>query len=96
VFHVKQIPAGLSWLQELGLTELDREQLNPCIPGEFTMPGTIYVNTATPRVVYRGTEEGTLPMVSGRWYLVPASLVRAHPILARDAAPVARAARLAR
>jgi hypothetical protein len=93
---VKQIPAGLGWLTDLGLTEVQLSRLNPCVPGEFTMPGVLYVNTGTPKVIYRGSEEGTLPLVTGRWYLIPGDVVRAYPALARDAAPVARAVRLIR
>lgn len=81
---------------DLGLTELDLSRLNPCVPGEFTLPGVLYVNTGTPKVVYRGSEEGTLPLVAGRWYLVPGDIVRARPTLARDTAPVARAVLLIR
>ncbi len=95
MFHVKH-PEALRWLTDLGLTRFELEQLNPCVPGEFTVPGTLYVNTGTPRIVYRGTEEGTLPMVAGRWYLIPGGVLRAHPALARDAVPPARAARLGR
>lgn len=91
-----EIPAGLDWLRQRGLSETELRDLNPCVPGEFTMQNTFYVNTATPGTVYRGTEEGTLPLVAGRWYLLPVGVVKAHPELARDAAPPARAVRLAR
>ena len=74
----------------------EQAALNPCVPGEFTMSDSYYVNTATPRVMYRGSEEGTLPLVAGRWYLIPDSIVGRHTDLTRDTVPVARAARLAR
>ncbi|MGI8825905.1 MAG: hypothetical protein ACR2JC_09710 [Chloroflexota bacterium] len=85
---------GLGWLRDMGLSERDMEDLNPCVPGEFTMPGALYVNTGSPRVVYAGTTEGTLPLVAGRWYLVTSSSVARHPALATELAPVARARRL--
>ena len=70
--------------------------LNPCVPGEFTLPSAYYVTTVTPRTVYRGSEEGTLPLVPGRWYLIPDTVTDRHPELIRDPAPVARAVRLSR
>lgn len=91
-----QVLRDLAWLRELGLGDNDVLALNPCVPGEFTLPDAYYVNSATPRIVYRGTIEGTLPLVAGRWYLVPASVMDRHPNLGRDTVPVARAARLIR
>jgi hypothetical protein len=58
------------------------------------LPEALYVNTGSPRVVYRGTEEGTLPLVAGKWYLIPSDIVERHPELRRDAVSVARAVRL--
>jgi hypothetical protein len=88
--------AQLDWLLGLGLSQQDHEALSSCVPGEFTLPDAYYVNTATPRIIYRGTAEGTLPMVTGRWYLIPEEIVGRHAELTREAVPVARAARLAR
>jgi hypothetical protein len=85
---------ALDWLRARGIHNL--HELNPCVPGEFTLSDTYYVNAATPNVVYRGTGEGTLPIVSGRWYLIPQDIVARTPDLTRDPAPVARAVRLAR
>lgn len=82
------------WLSELGLSERELQELNPCVPGEFTLPDTYYVNTGSPRIVYRGTIEGTLPLVAGRWYLIPGDAVKRHAGLGRDAVPIARAPRL--
>ncbi|GAC1398696.1 MAG: hypothetical protein NVSMB52_12270 [Chloroflexota bacterium] len=80
----------------MGLAEAEVRALNPCVPGEFTVADNYYVNTATPRTIYRGSEEGTLPMVPGRWYIIPARIVGTHSELARDTVPVAHAVRLAR
>lgn len=91
-----EIPAGLEWLRQRGLAEEEIRDLNPCVPGEFTVQNTFYVNSGTPDVVYRGTEEGTLPLVAGRWYLIPTGVIKRHPDLGRDAAPLARAVRLTR
>lgn len=55
---------------------------------------TYYVNSATPHVVYRGAGEGTLPLVAGRWYMIPSSLVQRYPRLLAETVPVARAPRL--
>jgi hypothetical protein len=93
---VRNAPAGLEWATGIGFSQDEILDLNPCVPGEFTLPDTFYLNTATPRVVYKGTSEGSLPLVSGRWYLIPGSAAGKHPELKRDAVPVARAARLAR
>jgi hypothetical protein len=89
-------PSGLDWLRQRGLSDAEIRDLNPCVPGEFTLQNTFYVNTGTKDVVYRGTEEGTLPLVTGRWYLIPGSTIKRHPDLARDAVPPARAVRLTR
>jgi len=86
----------LAWLRELGLTQQDTLALNPCVPGEFTTPDAYYINSATPRIVYRGSNEGTLPLVTGRWYLIPSGVVDRNPNLSRDPVPVARAPRLIR
>ena len=86
----------VSWLTDMGLSQEELRELNPCVPGEFTVPDALYVNTGSPRVVYRGTEEGTLPLVAGRWYLIPSDVADRHPGLRKDAVAVARAARLVR
>ena len=85
---------AFEWLVERGVDSSRLSDLNPCVPGEFTLRNALYVNTGSPRVVYRGTEEGTLPLVTGRWYLIPNSLVDGHPELRLETAPVARARRL--
>jgi hypothetical protein len=92
----RELPPDLGWATEMGLSREEVADLNPCVPGEFTLPDSYYLNSATPRVVYRGTAEGTLPLVSGRWYLIPAQTLSRHPDLTRDALSVARAVRLAR
>lgn len=84
----------LDWLVDLGIDEKDVRGLNPCVPGEFTLPAAYYVNSATPNVVYAGAEEGTLPLVAGRWYLLPSRLLDQHPQLRDGAVPVSRATRL--
>jgi hypothetical protein len=87
---------GVDWLSGMGLSAEEIAGLNPCVPGEFTLPDTCYVNSATPRIVYHAGGEGTLPMVAGRWYLIPGDIVARHPELCRDTVPVARAVRLTR
>jgi hypothetical protein len=87
---------GLDWLQQMGLSTDEISSLNPCVPGEFTVPAACYVNSATPRIVYRAGGEGTLPLVSGRWYLVPSEVVEGHRELSADSVPVARSVRLTR
>jgi hypothetical protein len=89
-----QAAAAVGWLAELGLSERDLRDLNPCVPGEFTLPETYYVNSGSPHVVYRGTSEGTLPLVTGRWYLIPSRMVDNHPDICRDTVPLAQAPRL--
>ena len=84
----------VTWLTEMGLSEEELRELNPCVPGEFTLASAYYVNTGSPRVVYRGTEEGTLPLVAGKWYLIPSDTVDRYPDLTKDPVPVARAPRL--
>lgn len=85
---------GLDWLLDLGLGEADVRALNPCVPGEFMLDAASYVNSATPGVVYRGAGEGTLPLVAGRWYMIPTGLTQRFPQLRQDPVPVARAPRL--
>ena len=86
----------LSWLREMGLGEKDILALNPCVPGEFTLADALYVNSATPGLIYRGSSEGTLPLVAGRWYLIPGSVVERNPSVSRDPVSPARAPRLIR
>jgi hypothetical protein len=88
--------SAFEWLVEMGVDRDELPSLNPCVPGEFTLPDTFYVNSATPRIVYRGTQEGTLPLVAGRWYLIPNDVVEHHPSLRRDTIPVAGAVRRVR
>lgn len=86
---------GLNWLADQELSSDELRDLNPCVPGEFTMANAYYVNSGSPGMVFAGTEEGTLPLVIGRWYLIPAGIIRDHPMLSRDARPVATAVRSA-
>ncbi|MGH2442369.1 MAG: hypothetical protein ACRDFX_04305 [Chloroflexota bacterium] len=90
------IPDGLRWMLALGLSESEMHDLNPCVPGEFTHAGSLYVNTGSADVIYRGTEEGTLPLVTGRWYLVPSGIVQAYPALSSEPVSIAQAVRLIR
>lgn len=85
---------GVDWLADVGLGEADIHALNPCVPGEFMLDGANYVNSATPGVVYRGAGEGTLPLVAGRWYMIPSALAQRYPRLQHETVPVARAPRL--
>lgn len=88
-------PGGLDRLAKIGFTKQEILTLNPCVSGEFTMPDAMYVNTAGPEIVYRGSGEGTLPLVEGRWYMVPSDTATAHPELVKKTVPVAWAPRLA-
>ncbi|HEX6510645.1 MAG TPA: hypothetical protein VF221_23700 [Chloroflexota bacterium] len=89
-----RIPRGLDWLVAFGISENDVTGINPCVPGEFTMAEARYVNSATPNVVYAAGEEGSLPLVAGRWFMIPVSVVGKYPQLTEGVVPVARAARL--
>jgi hypothetical protein len=86
----------LDWLLERGLSPAELQELNPCVPGEFTLPDTYYVNTGSPGVIYAGTEEGTLPLVAGKWYFIPRHIVGHNPDLTREPQRLARARRLIR
>ena len=86
----------LRWLLDMGMSERELLDLNSCVPGEFTLPEALYVNSATPNVIYGGTTEGTLPLVAGRWYSIPEDAVARHASLSRERTPIARAVRLAR
>jgi hypothetical protein len=90
------LPQAFEWMAEMGVRPDELRDLYPCVPGEFTDADSYYVNSATPGVVYRGTAEGTLPLVAGRWYLIPSDTVDRHPELRQNAARPARAVRLAR
>jgi hypothetical protein len=85
---------NLAWLKELGFTDGELHELNPCVPGEFTMPEAFYINTGSPGVVYFGTEEGSLPLVAGKWYLIPSEVVDRRYGFGKDAVRVAKAPRL--
>ncbi|MDQ2743422.1 MAG: hypothetical protein M3Z66_14175 [Chloroflexota bacterium] len=84
---------AFGWLVELGMERDELPFLNPCVPGEFTMADTFYVNSASPGIVYRGTQEGTLPLVAGRWYIIPEDVIERHADLSRDTVAVAGAVR---
>lgn len=84
----------LAWLKDLGFTEKELRELNPCVPGEFTMPNAYYVNTGSVGIIYAGTEEGTLPLVAGKWYLIPSTVVDGHYGVVKEAISVAKAPRL--
>lgn len=85
---------GLDWLTEFGIRQADIRSCSLCVPGEFMLEDALYVNGATPGVVYRGAGEGTLPLVAGKWYMIPSSLAQQYPSLRRETVPVARAPRL--
>lgn len=87
---------SLDWLTEMGFSQREILDLNPCVPGEFTLPGAYYVNTGSPRVVYLGTTEGTLPLVAGKWYLIPTRAAQEHGAIRNEAVPVSHAPRLIR
>lgn len=88
------IRRNFGWLTDLGVDEAEMLELSPCVPGEFTLQSAYYVNTGSPRIVYRGTEEGTLPLVAGKWYFIPSDTLDRHPELRRNTVSVARAPRL--
>ena|SRR5579859_1093005 len=87
---------NLQWLMDMGTSREDLAELNPCVPGEFTMPGACYINTGSPGIFYLGTEEGTLPLVAGRWYLIPTVVIERNPRLPSERVSVARAPALIR
>lgn len=89
-----QMREAVGWLRDLGLDQRELLELNPCVPGEFTMPEAYYVNSGSPRIVYRGTNEGSLPLVAGMWFLIPNDVIDRHPDMRRDTVSVARAPRL--
>src|SRR5579875_3615606 len=90
------IARAFGWLRQQGLSETELNRLNSCTPGEFLLPEGIYVNTGADGVTFSGSGEATLPFVDGRWDLIPAEIVAAHPELRRDPRPVAQAPRLVR
>lgn len=67
---------GLSWLECFGVARPAMDAVIACIPGEDVSSGGYYVNTATPGVFYLGQDGGALPLVAGRWYLLPGSATR--------------------
>lgn len=87
---------SLQWLADMGVSREDLAELNPCVPGEFTLPDACYVNTGSPGVLYGGTEEGTLPLVAGRWYLIPTIVLQRSQRLPAERLSVARAPALIR
>src|SRR5947209_7386972 len=90
----EQTRRGLDWLSDYGIGEADIRDCSPCVPGEFMLDGALYVNSATPGVVYRGAGEGTLPLVAGKWYMIPSSVAQRFPGVRGETVPVARAPRL--
>lgn len=85
---------GFQWLADMGVSRDDLLNLNPCVPGEFTAPNALYVNSGGAGMMFRGTNEGSLPLVAGIWFLIPTDIVKRHPNLRHDAMSVARAPRL--
>lgn len=82
---------SLRWLEEAGLNDSDLEALVSCVPGEFTLAEAYYVNTGSRGIIYHGSEEGTLPLLAGRWYMLSEGTMKRHPDLSENAVPVAEA-----
>jgi len=89
-----QTRRGLDWLTDYGIGPDELRACSLCVPGEFMLDDALYVNSGSPGLVYQGAGEGTLPLVAGRWYMIPSSLTQRFPNLSRDTVPVARAPRL--
>lgn len=72
---------AFDWLANFGLHRSDVHRLLPALPGGLTSRNSFYVNTMIPRYIFRGREQGSIPLTPGRWYLIPIELVQAKPRL---------------
>lgn len=57
----------------------------------MTSANSYYVNSLIPDKVFRGREQGSLPITSGRWFLIPMDVVEAYPALRDSPLPPAAA-----
>lgn len=77
------------WLTRFGANADEVARLLPTLPGGMTSANSYYVNSLIPDVIFRGREQATLPMTSGRWYLIPLELIDSHPPMRAECKPVA-------
>lgn len=73
--------SSLDWLGHFGLHLTDLHRLLPATPGGMTSSNSFYVNTMVPRTIFRGREQGSIPLTPGRWYMIPIDIVEAQPQL---------------
>jgi hypothetical protein len=95
--NAENLELEFEWLLGYGLSKAEVGRLLPTVPGTMTSAASFYVNSMLPKLVFRGREQGSLPLTAGRWFLIPLEIVDAYPRL-RDATlpPAAAASRLAK
>lgn len=83
--------SSFDWLGAYGLDRSEVTRLLPTVPGGLTSAKSYYVNSLIPDRIFRGREQGSLPMTPGRWFLIPYELVESHPALVENPLPPATA-----
>lgn len=79
------------WLRKFGVSRVETSRLLPTLPGGLTSANSFFVNSNIPDKVFRGREQGSIPLTSGRWFLFPMEIVQAHPRLMEEPLSLASA-----
>ncbi len=90
--NAENLEQEFEWLSGYGLNSTEMGRLLPTVPGTMTSAQSFYVNSMLPKCIFRGREQGSLPLIAGRWFLIPLEIVVAHPKLAESTHPPAAAA----
>jgi hypothetical protein len=89
--NAENLEVEFGWLATYGLDRPEIGRLLPTVPGTLTSPRCFYVNSMLPKHIFRGREQGSLPLTAGRWFLIPLEIVRAFPKLWESTLPPAAA-----
>ena len=92
--NAENLKLEFEWLSGYGLTPSEIERLLPTVPGTMTSTRCFYVNSMLPRHIFRGREQGSLPLTAGRWFLIPLEIVESFPKLWANPVPPAAAVSL--
>ena len=82
--NAENLEVEFEWLGQYGLSETEIGRILPTVPGGLTGPRYYYVNSMLPKRIFRGRDQGSLPLTSGRWFLIPLEIVEAHPKLSES------------
>jgi len=79
--NAENLELEFDWLTGYDLSGEEIGRLLPAVPGTLTSARSFYVNSMLPKHVFRGREQGSLPLTVGRWFMIPLEIVEAFPRL---------------